>query len=301
MRKLLFVLFSIGLIGFNSCDDGDIIDFNLDFDDEFQACDGINGLTLYKIKNDPSESLSIFISNFTKDELLAVEENDSLIIENKAVDFIYRTYTDESISNLFCSDIPANVNIEVDEESPDSKVDVLTVLTEDDNDGIPAELEDINGNGNLKDDDTDGDGIPNYKDADDDGDNVLTKDEEPDPNEDGDLSDALDTDNDNIPDYLDTDDDGDGVDTRDEENASQDQNPGNDITIEAAGADYLNPEVATNIPATAFRLHSYKKTYSVSVTVKDISINGAKITTLSFGILNDGNTSDTESLTPDFN
>ena len=113
---------------------------------------------------------------------------------------------------------------------------INTVLTEDDNDGIPAALEDINGNGNLDDDDTDGDGIPNYIDVDDDGDNILTKDENPDPNGDGILDDAQDTDGDGIPDYLDNDDDGDGVLTRDEENQSQDQNPANDITNSDVGA-----------------------------------------------------------------
>ena len=43
-----------------------------------------------------------------------------------------------------------------------------------------------------------------YKDSDDDGDNVPTLNEKPDPNDDGDLSDAQDTDGDGIPDYLDT-------------------------------------------------------------------------------------------------
>ena len=59
--------------------------------------------------------------------------------------------------------------------------------------------------------DSDGDGIPNYKDSDDDGDNVPTLNEKPDPNNDGDLSDAQDTDGDGTPDYLDTDDDNDGT------------------------------------------------------------------------------------------
>src|SRR5690606_32052266 len=43
-----------------------------------------------------------------------------------------------------------------------------------DNDGIPSYLEDINENGNVYDDNTDGDNIPNFLDNDDDGDGVLT-------------------------------------------------------------------------------------------------------------------------------
>ncbi|WP_338356837.1 FKBP-type peptidyl-prolyl cis-trans isomerase [Yeosuana marina] len=47
-----------------------------------------------------------------------------------------------------------------------------------DGDGIPSYLEDLNGDGEFTlDDDTDGDNIPNYADNNDDGDGVLTKDE----------------------------------------------------------------------------------------------------------------------------
>lgn len=43
-----------------------------------------------------------------------------------------------------------------------------------DGDGIYSINEDVNGNGDLYDDDTDGDGIPNFIDTDDDGDGMLT-------------------------------------------------------------------------------------------------------------------------------
>jgi hypothetical protein len=72
-----------------------------------------------------------------------------------------------------------------------------------DNDGIPSWMEDLNGNGYLLDDDTDGDGVPNYIDNDDDGDGVLTIDEiivHPD----GTIE-FPDYNNDGTPDYLDPD------------------------------------------------------------------------------------------------
>ena len=50
---------------------------------------------------------------------------------------------------------------------------------------------------------TDGDDKPNLLDSDDDGDGVLTKDEAPDLNQDGDPTDAIDSDGDSIPDYMD--------------------------------------------------------------------------------------------------
>jgi len=74
--------------------------------------------------------------------------------------------------------------------------------SDDDNDSILSILEDLDGDGDVKNDDTDGDGIPNYLDADDDNDGILTRDE--DANGDGDPTND-DTDGDGIPDYLDSD------------------------------------------------------------------------------------------------
>ena len=50
---------------------------------------------------------------------------------------------------------------------------------DDDGDGVPSFMEDLNGDGDftLVDDDTDGDNIPDYADTDDDGDGVLTENE----------------------------------------------------------------------------------------------------------------------------
>ena len=64
-----------------------------------------------------------------------------------------------------------------------------------DNDGILSILEDLDGDTNVKNDDTDEDGIANYLDVDDDNDGILTKDESIDE----------DTDGDGIPNYLDKD------------------------------------------------------------------------------------------------
>ena len=202
---------------------------------------------------------------------------------------------------MFCSDVPlSNINITQDIESTSGNVHIKTVLTEDDKDGIPAALEDINGNGNLEDDDTDGDGIPNYLDFDDDGDNIRTIDEKPDPNNDGNLSDALDTDGDGIPNYLDNDDEGDGVKTRDEENESQDQNPGNDISNSLIGPDYLNAEVSNTIPATAYREHTIYKTYLVTLTVSNFDLKIISLDVFDFGVLENSALSTNRKVTPAF-
>lgn len=116
-----------------------------------------------------------------------------------------------------------------------------------DNDTVSTDLEDLNGDGNLANDDTDGDGIPNYLDNDDDGDMVLTEfeyvfpagrysDEEP----------FIDTDLDGIPNYLDTDDDGDGVLTIDED-YNGNNNPMDDDINSNGIPDYLDNQVALGL------------------------------------------------------
>jgi hypothetical protein len=264
-----------------SCDDGDIITVELDFGETFSACEGVNDLVLYKTKKDPSESLSVLIPNYSLDELLELNTDTP-----KSATLYYRTYGETNLpNNLFCNEIPPNVNIISNNESSVTAI-INTTLVEDDNDGILAILEDINGNGNLEDDDTDGDGLPNYIDADDDGDNILTRDENPDSNNDGNLSDAQDTDGDGTPDYLDDDDDGDMVKTRDEENASQDNNPANDITNPDVGADFLNPDISTTQPATGFRQHSISRTYTVNISLNGVSFDFISQEPLNFGNLN---------------
>ena len=71
-----------------------------------------------------------------------------------------------------------------------------------DEDGIPTNNEDIDGDGEVTNDNTDGDSLSNFVDSDDDGDGKLTKDE--DANNDGDPTND-DSDGDGTPDYLDSD------------------------------------------------------------------------------------------------
>jgi hypothetical protein len=304
MRKIFFVFICLCLIPLQSCDDGDIITVELDFEDTFESCGEVN-LVFYKTKDDPSESLSLAIKGVTLTQILDVDE-DGLFEETYTISnsnpFNYRTYNNETLpSDLFCSDIPnSEVVITQDYESTSGKADITTILTEDDNDTVPSVL-DVDPD---KNDDTDGDGLLNFIDADDDGDNILTKDENPDPNGDGNLSDAQDTDDDGIPDYLDDDDDGDGVKTRDEENDSQDQNPANDITNSEVGPDYLNKDVTNTVPATAYREHSISRTFVIRLILRDIDIEILAADEYDFGTLAESNIPSADKsrkVTPDFN
>lgn len=308
MRTLLSVL-ALSLL-FYSCDDGDIITTELTFGNTFKACGDV---VFYKIKTDPAESLSLLIKSpelSLQDfyETVPTTDNPYLVelVENSIIRDItgtnslnYRSYTSIP-ENLFCNDIPP-ANIEVTQDLTSGGRAVFTVdLIEDDNDGIPADREDLNNNGNLEDDDTDGDGIPNYLDADDDGDNVLTINEGPNYTDADGLSLALDTDGDGTPDYLDNDDDGDGTLTRNEENATQDQNPTNDISNNTVGPDYLNPLVSTSVPATAYRVHSINQEFVVRLNLENLTFEVVTQQFLNFGTLDDASTTKTRTITPTF-
>lgn len=106
----------------------------------------------------------------------------------------YSNYLQEQIQ--FCGDADGSLQTELDALN----------CADTDGDGIADVFEDFNGDGNLNNDDIDGDGTPNYMDTDDDGDGVLTINEAKDAQ-----GTPLDTDGDGAVDYIDRDDDGDGL------------------------------------------------------------------------------------------
>ena len=294
-----------------SCDDGDIITTSLEFGDAFKAC---GELVVYKTKDEPSESISLKIvspattlDDFfetdldTTNPLLVNLVNNEFVFEiNTSNVFNYRTYNTPP-ENLFCNDVPpANIEVTQDYASYEGDATFTVELVEDDNDGIPADLEDINGNGDLDDDDTDGDGLPNYLDADDDGDNVRTASEGANYTDEDVLSLAQDTDGDGTPDYLDADDDGDGVITRNEENDTQDQNPTNDITNNLIGPDYLNAEVNSAVLATAYRPHIISQKFNVVLNITGLTLPLVTQNFLNFGTLTDSQTTQNRTVTPEF-
>ncbi|SHJ32704.1 hypothetical protein SAMN04487911_11757 [Arenibacter nanhaiticus] len=84
------------------------------------------------------------------------------------------------------------------------EINLLAMKSSDhDGDGVITALEDLDGDGDLFNDDTDGDKFPNYMDKDDDGDGVSTRDEI-EIDAEGNVT-FPDTDGDGIPDYLDAD------------------------------------------------------------------------------------------------
>ena len=129
--------------------------------------------------------------------------------------FVNQIATPQSFTNYMN---PQTVYVRVENANTNcwniTSFDIEVVGCEDDEDGdlVENQDEDVDNtsnegrnsdfnspDGNLANDDTDGDGIPNYLDDDDDGDGILTADE--DYNNNGDPTDD-DTNNNDIPDYL---------------------------------------------------------------------------------------------------
>jgi hypothetical protein len=266
MNKI--ILLSVLVLTILSCDDGDIIVDDLDFPETLEYCEGVTDLIIYTIKDDPYESLSIKLPNTDVENLTTVTEDNPTTSLSANNTFNYRSYNGDP-SAIFCNSLPPTSPTIINSyEATEGTVIFNTTLTEDDNDGIPAALENLDGDDDFTNDDTDGDGVPNYLDSDDDGDNVPTANENPDPNNDGDLSDAQDTDGDGVPDYLDDDDDGDGTITR-YEDTNNDNDPATDTTDEVIGYDYLNNQITTENVTDVYRDHTKTQDYTCTITVQN--------------------------------
>lgn len=136
-----------------------------------------------------------------------INEDESLSYVNNGKGFLFFP-SGLGFQNIPSGSVPANSPLIF-------KIELNQVVRADhDNDGILSNLEDLDGDGEVINDDTDADLIPNFADSDDDGDTVKTRDE--DINGNANVFDD-DTDNDGIANYLDNDDDGDGKLTKDED------------------------------------------------------------------------------------
>jgi hypothetical protein len=282
MRKLLLVVFPVLIL--TSCNDGDVLEIALAFDQELSLCGDLNSANgqitnenyvIYDTKNDPNESLTLLFPTGTTNNLIFNPASSPHIttftINGNSIRFNYRTY-DGNPLELICQEIPSStVNIIDDFSASNGLVTATSTFVDDDNDGVSTLLEDINGNGNLEDDDTDGDGIPNYKDADDDGDNVLTKRENPDLNDDGNVDDAQDTDGDTIPDYLDDDDDGDGVITR-YEDENLNGNLSDDFATNATVSRYLDNTAIDTFVYDTFNTNVFSRTITVEFIIENVDL-----------------------------
>ncbi len=275
MRNYFYILFLF--VGFTSCDDGDIIINNFDFEDAtLKSCKKAGtAKVLYIINNDDIfETISLQATNTAfseKEDVLSTNTSSDIRFDlSTSNKLTYRTYDGTVPPNYFCSDIPPS-NPKVNEEfiSVGGTVVINTIAefntTDKDGDGVTDDEE--------LDEDTDGDGIMNVDDIDDDGDNVLTRNETATANEDPVVGRFRDTDGDGTPNYLDKDDDGDDVDTKFEvsENSLLPTDPGNfnDDNL----ANYLNPLVKDKFTGEiAIVPNEINVTYRSSITIQSLQL-----------------------------
>ena len=281
MRNNIFILLLI--LGFTSCNDGDIIINNFDFEDAtLKSCSKTGkSKVLYKINNDNIfETISLRVSNSNFSDEAGVltlntgEIRISLPSSNNANDskLIYRTYDGEVKDEYFCGDIPPS-SPKVREEFI-SLGGTIVISTEED----PTSTTDQDGDEvldiNEKDGDTDGDGIPDVLDKDDDGDNVLTSTEIANAANDNTNEDDLrDTDGDGQPNYLDPDDDGDGVPTKFEVTMDA-QFPTDPANRNEANVAFYLDRFSTNsfMEVTAILDNIIKVRYRSIITIEDLQL-----------------------------
>jgi uncharacterized repeat protein (TIGR01451 family) len=285
--RIIFSFLALAFL-FTSCDDGDILTAELVFDDTFETC---GELVCYKIKTDPSESLSLKLDTTIETLISTVPDANNSLIEvlvdstpdfsiSSTNPFYYRTYSNEVSSAIFCNDIPtSNLGLTNNYISNEGLATFNITLTEDDNDGIPAELEDLNTDGDddpaTNPTDTDGDGLPDYIDVDDDGDNVLTRIEIENQTitSELELAQVRDTDGDTIPNYLDDNDDGDTVLTINEEGFFTPNLDPADDTSSNGIADYLNEDVSNyDAETTLYREHTIQQSFVLELSVINITL-----------------------------
>ncbi|REE25521.1 hypothetical protein [Winogradskyella pacifica] len=295
MIRRFFILCCFAFL--TTCDDGDILTVDLEFDEILAQCDNFEDYHLvYDTRDDPNEALIlIFPKNTINDALFSsattLDVPTQLTINASTTRFIYRTYNRELSASDLCAVVPpANLTIREDYEALSGDVYITSTILDDDNDGVPS-IDEYGPGGIDNPQDTDGDGIPDYLDIDDDGDNVLTENELDELDEDGDdnpLTNPLDTDGDGIPDYLDDDDDGDGVLTR-LEDANGENGPGDDrIAVNGVLVLlYLNPLEDTTYDFEDYNAfeNTYTRTVTTDFIIKDTDLTIFRSTEINLGTL----------------
>ncbi|GAA4327034.1 hypothetical protein GCM10023115_56850 [Pontixanthobacter gangjinensis] len=288
MRRLLFGIFSLSLLA--SCDDGDIIVTDFDFDESrIEFCDGPNKNVFYAINNDGVfESISL---EYRNNELPIddegnlvppdpIDEENIINLDDQNNRIVYRLYNGEiptGSNSYFCSVVPPSQPRVVEEwvSGSGAFARITAGYTDEtgdvdaDGDGIDNIDEGWDPDG-LNHQDTDSDGIPDYLDEDDDGDNVLTSVET---SSSIPLNDAgvRDTDEDGILNYLDSDDDNDGVPTRLEVDPEDPLEPTLQVSTEL-GPDYLNPEQMPRFEHDQYKENVITRTFGFRILIEELQL-----------------------------
>ena len=134
MTRLFTIL--IILLAIYSCGDGDVLEFDLDFDQDLELCGNIDSETylVYDVRTDPSESLiALFPGSDSNDKIFFPEVSPtegSIAINGSTVRFNYRAYNGDPLE-IICQDIPSSeVRITTDYEASSGVINYTTTFTD---------------------------------------------------------------------------------------------------------------------------------------------------------------------------
>lgn len=283
-----FVLLSL----LASCDDGELIVTNFDFDSDtsLQFCSTETETVIFALETDPNETIFFKFNDgdFTGSfEGTAIDTSFTYNVTD-VNQIIYRSLSSSITADYFCNTIPptqSNVKEEYVSTNGGTVTFNITVNlpTGDDADADGDGVTDIvEGKNESPQKDTDGDGIPDYLDKDDDNDNVLTQIENNLSNQPTFEDTFPDTDEDGIPNYLDDDDDNDGILTRyedlnaanniTEEDPDLDLNPTDDDTNQNGVPNYLDPEDTGELIIEELKANELSRNFTTIVLAENISL-----------------------------
>lgn len=133
-----YIIAFLIIVTFSSCGDGDVIDFELDFDQELELCGDINSTNylVYDVRTDPAESLILlFPGSTTNDKIFFPEETPyegTLTINGSSIRFNYRSYNGDPL-DIICEDIPSSdVSVITDYEASSGDINFTTTYVDED-------------------------------------------------------------------------------------------------------------------------------------------------------------------------
>lgn len=293
MKRYLLLLATALIL--SSCDDGDIIvsDFNFDLDSELTLCEfqfQNSERRVLHIITESNEAISFTFEENIMEKIDNVIQPEDFSIPINSTNRINYRRLDANVNSddYFCQQIPPSQPRVLEEFVSTTGGSVEFTITREtgpnvdtDGDGV-LDINERRPGESVFELDTDGDGIPNFLDIDDDNDNVLTNTERTESaefNRIPDENDVIDTDGDGIPNYLDDDDDGDGVITRYEDlNAFDDDtenptlNPENSQNEEGV-PNYLDPNSRDSLVVDFFIPNTISRKFRITVVFNNITLN----------------------------
>jgi len=140
MKKLVLVLV---LLGFMSCDDGDLTVETLDFDSAtISSCTTSPGVELLFKINDVDALILELPSTLLINTVTEIDTPRTAAFTAANANAYYRSFNTSITSSYFCDAIPpAGVSVSLEYEASSGTIEVITVAVDSDEDGVADSYE----------------------------------------------------------------------------------------------------------------------------------------------------------------